>query len=142
MVRWRDLFSPRQLLCHGTSVEVFREMLEEDRQAGRLDDVRTAAYGYLSLTIDTLLNYNSPHRDGVDDYTTKRVANTYSNRHDFAMLLWSSCRNGPARLRALGTTGPSSKTGKCIKELVGLLRARGRWQGDGQLFQSAPPVAQ
>ena len=24
---WRDLFSPRQLLCHGTSVEVFREML-------------------------------------------------------------------------------------------------------------------
>ena len=33
---WRDLFSPRQLLCHGTSVEVFREMLEEDREAGEL----------------------------------------------------------------------------------------------------------
>ena len=51
MVRWRDLFSPRQLLCHGTSVEIFREMLEEDRQAGQLDDVRKAAYGYLALTI-------------------------------------------------------------------------------------------
>ena len=35
--RWLDLFSPRQLLCHGTSVEVFREMLEADRQAGRVD---------------------------------------------------------------------------------------------------------
>ena len=28
---WRDLFSPRQLLCHGTSVKVFREMLDADR---------------------------------------------------------------------------------------------------------------
>ena len=25
MPRWRDLFSPRQLLCHGTSVEVLPE---------------------------------------------------------------------------------------------------------------------
>ena len=38
---------PRQLLCHGTSVEVFREMLETDRAAGKLDEVRQAAYGYL-----------------------------------------------------------------------------------------------
>ena len=28
---WRDLFSPRQLLGHGTSVEVFHELLAEDR---------------------------------------------------------------------------------------------------------------
>ena len=28
MSTWRDLFSHRQLLCHGTSVEVFREMLD------------------------------------------------------------------------------------------------------------------
>ena len=33
---WRDLFSPRQLLCHGTSVEIFREMLEADRADGKL----------------------------------------------------------------------------------------------------------
>ena len=45
MFKWRDLFSPRQLLCHGTSVEVFREMLEADRRTesspmcdGRLTD--------------------------------------------------------------------------------------------------------
>ena len=31
MNTWRDLFSPRQFLCHGVSVEVFREMLENDR---------------------------------------------------------------------------------------------------------------
>ena len=58
MPLWRDLFSPRQLLCHGTSVEVFREMLEADRAAGELTDVRKAAYGYLALSLDKLLNYN------------------------------------------------------------------------------------
>ncbi len=58
MPLWRDLFSPRQLLCHGTGVEVFREMLEADRQRGELSDVRKAAYGYLALSLDKLLNYN------------------------------------------------------------------------------------
>ena len=56
---WRDLFSSRQLLCHGTSVEVFREMLDADRAEGKLNEVRQAAYGYLALSIDKLLNYNS-----------------------------------------------------------------------------------
>ncbi len=37
MPLWRDLFSPRQLLCHGTSVEIFREMLEADRASGQAD---------------------------------------------------------------------------------------------------------
>lgn len=59
MLLWRDLFSPRQLLCHGTSVEVFREMLDADRASGRLSDVRKAAYGYLAITLDTLLDYNT-----------------------------------------------------------------------------------
>ena len=51
MPLWRDLFSPRQLLCHGTSVEIFREMLEAHRAEGRLNEVSEAAYGYLALTI-------------------------------------------------------------------------------------------
>ena len=52
MPLWRDLFSPRQLLCHGISVEVFREMLDADVAAGRLDKRRRAAYGYLALSLD------------------------------------------------------------------------------------------
>jgi adenine-specific DNA methylase len=59
MPLWRDLFSPRQLLCHGTSVEVYRELLDTDRAAGLLTDVRKAAYVYLALALDKLLNYNS-----------------------------------------------------------------------------------
>ena len=59
MLLWRDLFSRRQLLCHGTSVEVFREMLDADRASGELSEVRKAAYGYLAITLDTLLDYNT-----------------------------------------------------------------------------------
>ena len=71
---WTDMFSPRQLLCHGTSVEVYRELLEADRSSGLLTDIRKAAYVYLSLSLDKLLNYNSrmtrwivpPRSDGRD----------------------------------------------------------------------------
>ena len=35
--KWRDLFSPRQLLCHGTSVEVFRELLDAEPGEGEAE---------------------------------------------------------------------------------------------------------
>ena len=54
MQEWTELFSPRQLLCHGTSVEVFREMLDADRANGKLNEVRKTAYGYLALSLDKL----------------------------------------------------------------------------------------
>ena len=50
---WCDLFSPRQLLCHGTSVEVFREMLDADRAAGKLTRFarrRTGTWRYPSTS--------------------------------------------------------------------------------------------
>ena len=89
--KWRDLFSPRQLLCHGTSVEVFREMLAADRTEGKLDELRQAAYGYLALTLDTLLNYNN--RSGRWDNTTGRVRSIF-DRHDFAFV-WSYAEMAP-----------------------------------------------
>ena len=81
MLLWRDLFSPRQLLCHGTGVEVFREMLDADRAAGRLDDVRQAAYGYLALALDKLRDYNS--RMTHWHVGREVVAGTF-DRHDFS----------------------------------------------------------
>ena len=68
MPLWRDLFSPRQLLCHGTSVEVFREMLDADRADGKLNEIRQAAYGYLALSLDKLLNYNSRMSRALGQY--------------------------------------------------------------------------
>ena len=115
--RWRDLFSPRQLLCHGTSVEVFREMLDADRAEGRLDDVRQAAYGYLALSLDTMLNYNS--RSGRWDNTTGRVRSIF-DRHDFAFV-WSYAEMAPLVV-GVGYDWALEKTAKCIDELVALIR--------------------
>ena len=115
MARWRDLFSPRQLLCHGTSVEVFRELLEADRAKGELSEVRKAAYGYLSLALDKLLNYNS--RMSVWMSTRAVIANTF-NRHDFAFC-WSYAEMAPL-IAGAGYDWAIQQTAKCIAELVEL----------------------
>ena len=128
MPLWRDLFSPRQLLCHGASVEVFREMLDADRSAGRLDEARKAAYGYLALSLDKLLNYNS--RMSVWMPTREVVANTF-NRHDFAFC-WSHAEMAPL-VTGLGYDWAIGQTAKCIAELVALVRPDAR-TGEGDLF--------
>ena len=131
MPLWRDLFSPRQLLCHGTSAEVFREMLEADRGRDELTDVRRAAYGYLALALDKLLNYNS--RMSVWMPTREVVANTF-NRHDFAFC-WSHAEMAPLVV-GLGYDWAIGQTAKCIDELVALVHPD--TDGDaGDLFDDA-----
>ena len=138
---WRDLFSSRQLLCHGTSVEVFREMLDADRAEGKLNEVRQAAYGYLALTLDTLLNYNN--RAGRWDNTTGRVRSIF-DRHDFAFV-WSYAEMAPL-VSGVGYDWAIDKTTKCIDELVALVRSEAKGDARG-LFDEAnaaeyipPPV--
>ena len=114
---WRDLFSPRQLLCHGTSVEIYREMLDADRAAGELNEIRKAAYGYLALSLDKLLNYNS--RMSVWMPTREVIANTF-NRHDFAFC-WSHAEMAPL-IVGLGYDWAIEQTAKCVRELVSLVR--------------------
>ncbi len=133
MPLWRDLFSPRQLLCHGMSVEAFREMLEADREAGALSAVRKAAYGYLALSLDKLRDYNS--RMTRWHVGRQVMVNTF-DRHDFAFV-WSYAEMAPL-IVGLGYDWAIKQTAKCIGELVALIRP----EGDG-LFEGAepPPVA-
>ncbi len=121
MPLWRDLFSPRQLLCHGMSVEIFRKCLDADRTADRLDGVRKAAYGYLALTLDTLLNYNN--RAGRWDNTTGRVRSIF-DRHDFAFVC-SYAEMAPLAT-GVGYDWAIEKTVKCINELIALVRPDAR----------------
>ena len=114
--RWRDLFSPRQLLCHGTSVEVFREMLDADRAAGRLDDVRQAAYGYLALAIDKLINWNA--RIASWNVQLQGMRSVF-DRHDFSFK-WSYAEMAPLVV-GLGYDWAIKQTAKCIDELVALI---------------------
>ncbi len=131
MVRWRDLFSPRQLLCHGTGVEVYRELLEADRAAGALTPLREAAYGYLALSLDKLLNYNS--RLSVWMPAREVVANTF-NRHDFGFC-WSYAEMAPL-ITGLGYDWAIRQTAKCIGELVALVRPGA---DSGALFADTAP---
>ena len=139
MPYWRDLFSPRQLLCHGTSVEVYREMLEEDREAGNLTPLREAAYGYLALALDTCLNYNS--RMSIWHSLRQVMANTFA-QHDFSFK-WSYAEMAPL-IAGVGYDWAIQQKAKCIKELVALLSPH-RKTDNGELFDrdsatTPPPV--
>ena len=137
MPLWRDLFSPRQLLCHGTSVEVFREMLEADRAAGELTAVQNAAYGYLALSLDTLLDYNN--RCSYWDTSTGRGIRHIFNRHDFAFV-WSYAEMA-ALVTDVGYDWAINKTAKCIKELVELIGADDHQPGIFDANEGKPEVA-
>jgi len=141
MNTWRDLFSPRQLLCHGISVEVFREMLEADRAEGKLDDLRQAAYGYLGLSLDKLRDYNS--RMTRWHVNREVMVNTF-DRHDFSFK-WSYAEMAPL-IEGLGYDWAIEQTAKCIGELVALVRPDAADNSDGLFAHSdrgnfiPPPV--
>ncbi|MGA7830364.1 MAG: DUF1156 domain-containing protein [Terracidiphilus sp.] len=117
MPLWRDMFSPRQLLCHGTSVEVYRELLETDRASGTLTELRKAAYVYLALSLDKLRDYNS--RMTHWHATRSVIAGTF-DRHDFAFK-WSYVEMAPL-VAGNGFDWVIEQTAKCIRELVALVR--------------------
>ena len=141
MMTWRDLFSPRQLLCHGTSVEVFRELLDADRADGKLSEIRKAAYGYLAFSIDKTINWNA--RLASWNVKGQRMRSVF-DRHDFAFK-WSFAEMAPL-IVGLGYDWAIGQTAKCIDELVALVRPETS-DADGDLFHgsdaaehTAPPI--
>ncbi|MCA3040466.1 MAG: DUF1156 domain-containing protein [Roseomonas sp.] len=128
MVHWRDLFNPRQLLGHGTGVEVFRELLSEREARGALDDVTKAAFVYLALALDKMADYNS--RMCRWHGTREVMVNTF-DRHDFSFK-WSYAEMAPV-IAGLGYDWVIGAVGKCIEELVAL--ARPDTKHDGQLLR-------
>jgi putative DNA methylase len=115
MYRWRDMFSPRQLLGHGVSVEVYRELLDGD--SASLTDIQRAAYIYLAIAIDKALNYNA--RSTRWDITLGRVRSVFDS-HNFAMV-WSYAEIVPL-VAGVGYDWAIDQVKDCIKELVGLCR--------------------
>lgn len=115
--RWTQFFSPRQLLCHGTSAEIFRELLtEESAKPEGLNELIRAALGYLCIGLDKMLNYNS--RMSVWMPTREVVANTF-NRHDFAFCC-SHAEMAPL-IDGLGYDWAFRQVAKCIDELIHLV---------------------
>ena len=85
MPRWRDMFSPRQLLAHGYCVQAFRELVDEDKSNSQLNNIRRAAWCYVALAVDKLINNNSV----LCRWHANRqvIAGTFDS-HDFGMK-WS-----------------------------------------------------
>ena len=125
----------------GCSVSTIGKSHEYLDPTGKLNEVRQAAYGYLALTLDTLLNYNN--RAGRWDNTTGRVRSIF-DRHDFAFV-WSYAEMAPL-VSGVGYDWAIDKTTKCIDELVALVRSEAKGDARG-LFDEAnaaeyipPPV--
>ena len=117
MPLWRDLFSARQLYCHATSVEVFRELLAEEEANGSLTETSRAALGYLALSLDKLRDYNSRMTRW---HSNRQVMVNTFDRHDFAFK-WSYAEMAPL-IVGLGYDWAIEQTAKCIGELVDLVR--------------------
>lgn len=134
MQTWRDLFSPRQLLCHGTSVAIYREMLDQERTTGKMTELQRAAFVYLALALDTMLNYGN--RACRWDSTTGRVRSIF-DRHDFAFI-WSYGEMAPVAAE-LGYDWTIEKTAKCIEELVELVSPDATRAPQGDFLKAAKP---
>ena len=116
MPLWRDMFSPRQLLVHGTGVEVFKELLDRDTREGTLTDVRRAAYVYLSFCVDKLTTFNSRSSRWIAQREV--VANLFE-RHDFAVK-WSYGEMA-VMVEGLGHDWAVEATRKALQELVNMV---------------------
>jgi putative DNA methylase len=134
MRHWRDLFNPRQLLGHGTGVEIFRELLAEYQANSELDDVQKFSFVYLALALDKFRDYNSRMTRWISQREV--IANTF-DRHDFA-LKWSYAEMAPV-ITSTGFEWVVGQIAKCIGELVELVRPDAA--EDGYLLRSSVPVA-
>ena len=111
MEQWVKMFSPRQRLAHGLCVQAFRELVNEDKTNGDLDDVRKAAWCYVALAFDKLINRNSL----LARWNNSTVVGTFDS-HDFG-IVWSYGEMAVG-IEGLGLEWALKDIGDCIEELV------------------------
>ena len=113
MPRWRDMFSPRQLLAHGYCVQAFHDLVDEDRDAGKVDENRKAAWCYVALAMDKLINTNSLH---CRWHPNRQVVAGTFDRHDFGMK-WSYAEM-PIADQGWGLEWAVNDVEDCLRQLI------------------------
>ena len=113
MEKWADMFNPRQQLAHGHCIEAFRECVDEEGAAGRLNESRKAAWAYVGLALDKMINRNSLLC--IWDPGTNKVAQTFAN-HNFEFK-WSYAEMAVTCL-GLGLEWSLDDVGDCLSELL------------------------
>jgi len=114
MLQHNDLFSPRQLYGHCTSVEMFHDLFEE-LGGPSMPELDKASLCYLSLAQDKILNYNARM---VRWHANREVVAGVFDRHDFSFK-WSYAEMAPT-VTGLGYDWAVEQTGKSMKELIEL----------------------
>ena len=115
MEQWVKMFNPRQQLAHGYCVQAFRECVDDDAAAGRLDDCRRAAWGYVALALDKLISTNSLHCRWHPNRAV--VAGTF-DRHDFGFK-WSYAEMA-ITCPGLGLDWSHKDIGDCLSAMIGM----------------------
>ena len=118
MPLWRDMFSPRQLFGHCTSVEVFHDLVAEleTENRGKLTELDRAALAYIALACSKLTDWNSI---GCTWIPNRGVVGHTFQRHDFAFK-WSCAEMAPTITR-LGYDWALKQVGKALEELIELV---------------------
>ena len=129
MPEWRDMFNPRQQLAHGHCVQAFRECVDADEATDRLDHPRKAAWGYIGITLDKLINRNSVLC--IWDHKTNKVVQTFLT-HDFGFK-WSYAEM-VVTCRGLGLEWSLKDMDECVSAILDMT---GHAKGTGQLITKA-----
>lgn len=117
MPTWRDMFNPRQQLAHGYCVQAFRELVDEDEAAGKLTDVRKAAWCYAALAFDKVVNRNCLL--SIWDPGTNKVASTFAT-HDFGVK-WSYAEMPVIEPAGYGLRWALDEMRSCIGKLTSMV---------------------
>jgi adenine-specific DNA methylase len=117
---FRDLFSPRQFLCHATAAEIWHELLAEAQSTQPLSDIKRAAFAYLALTMDRFIDYNSRQ---VTWHSGREVMDHTFRQHAFPNK-WSYAEMPPL-IQGVGYDWTVEQTAKCIEELIEMVRPDG-----------------
>lgn len=135
---WRDMFSARQLISHGISMEVYTEILRsEQAKPNGLTEIERAAFGYLSIAIDRLIDWNS--RQSTWEQDKQRMAHTFAV-HAYPMR-WSFAEM-PLIIAGGGYEWTFRQTAKCIGEIIDLIDSADEGSFDpGPLFTSREEVS-
>ncbi len=114
MPRWRDMFSPRQLLCHGLEIEAFREVAAlARRDTAGSHEVIDAALVYLAIAIDRMLDWNS--RQCTWEVGKLRMAHSF---HVHAFPFMASFAEMQTTSAGLGYDWTLAQTDSCLRELI------------------------
>ena len=117
VTKWIGFFNPRQLYCHSMAVRVYQELLIEEKSNPGFGEIDRAAFTYLALALDKLLDYNNRSTRWIQQ---REVLADLFDGHKFAFK-WSYAEMAPL-IVGLGYNWAFGQVEKCIAELVELVR--------------------